>query len=141
MTPAIDTNRRLRPGPVMGFVLAAAVALCGGTVQSQREFGQGRVQPFDHARELAFKITEPFTFASVGDHIIMRPASVLAEPGFQSAIKIIRDADLAFGNFEGSISDLEHFEGPMRGFMGTKEVAADVKAMGFDLLNRANNHL
>jgi poly-gamma-glutamate synthesis protein (capsule biosynthesis protein) len=70
----------------------------------------------------------------------MRPTSQLTEPGFQSAIKIIKEADFAVGNFEANASDLLHFDGPMRGFMGTKETPADVKAMGFDLVNRANNH-
>lgn len=140
MTASIGRVRRQR-GQVATFTLVAAVALCGGTILGQRDFGRGQVLPFVQARELALKISEPFTLASVGDLIIMRPASVLAETGFQSAIKIIRDADVAFGNFEGSIADLEHFDGPLRGFTGTKQVAADVKAMGFDLVNRANNHL
>jgi poly-gamma-glutamate capsule biosynthesis protein CapA/YwtB (metallophosphatase superfamily) len=95
----------------------------------------------DPARELDTTLTGPFTLASVGDLIIMRPASEFADDGLQSALKIIRDADTSFGNFEGSISDMRRFTGPMRGFMGTKEVAADLKAMGFDLLNRANNHV
>jgi poly-gamma-glutamate synthesis protein (capsule biosynthesis protein) len=73
--------------------------------------------------------------------IIMRPSSNYDDPGFQSAMKIIKGADVAFGNFEASLADLEYFEGPTRGFIGTEEVAADVKAMGFDILNRANNHL
>ena len=51
----------------------------------------------------------------------MRPTSMLADPAFQSAIKIIKDADLAFGNFEASLADFEHFEGPARGFIGTDE--------------------
>lgn len=97
--------------------------------------------PQDAAIDMAMKITDSFTLASVGDLIIMRPASQFANPAFQSAIKAIRDADVGFGNFEGSISDMRLFEGPTRGFMGTKEVAADVKAMGFDMVNRANNHL
>jgi poly-gamma-glutamate capsule biosynthesis protein CapA/YwtB (metallophosphatase superfamily) len=42
---------------------------------------------------------------------------------------------------EGSLSDTRHFDGPLNGFMGSREVAADLKAMGFDLVNRANNHL
>ena len=42
---------------------------------------------------------------------------------------------------EGNLSDLPRFEGPLRGMMGSKEVAADLKAMGFDLMNRANNHI
>lgn len=102
--------------------------------------GQSSV-PRDAARELEIKLTDPFTLASVGDLIIMRPASNFADAGLQAALKIIRDSDVSFGNFEGSISDMRQFTGPMRGFMGTKEVAADIKAMGFDLVNRANNHL
>jgi poly-gamma-glutamate synthesis protein (capsule biosynthesis protein) len=89
---------------------------------------------------MEMKITDPFTLASVGDLIIMRPTSQLADPAFQSAIKIIKESDFAVGNFEANAGDLLHFKGPMRGFMGTKETPADVKAMGFDLVNRANNH-
>jgi poly-gamma-glutamate synthesis protein (capsule biosynthesis protein) len=72
----------------------------------------------------------------------MRPGmSQLADEGLQAALKIIRDADVAIGNFEGSISDIRRFEGPYRYFMGPKEIAGDLKAMGFDLLARANNHI
>ena len=92
-------------------------------------------------RDLAMKIPGTFTLASVGDLIIRRPASALADPGLQAAIKLIRDADVAVGNMEGSLADTRHFEGPLRGFVGTAEVAADLKAMGFDMVNRANNHL
>ena len=31
--------------------------------------------------------------------------------------------------------------GPLRGMMGSKDVAADLRAMGFDMMNRANNHV
>jgi len=34
---------------------------------------------------MAMKITEPFTLASVGDVIIVQPASRVADPGLQSA--------------------------------------------------------
>jgi hypothetical protein len=42
---------------------------------------------------------------------------------------------------EGNLADLDHFEGPLRGMMGDKDVAPSLKAMGFDLMNRANNHI
>ena len=45
------------------------------------------------------------------------------------------------GTWEGSLSNMRSFNGPMNSFMGTHEVAADLKAMGFDMVNRANNHL
>ena len=91
-------------------------------------------------RDMAMKIQSPFTLASVGDLLILRPAATYVDPGLQSALKIVRDADVAFGNLESLMSDLRNFDGPMRGWMGTKEVAGDLKAMGFDILNRANNH-
>jgi poly-gamma-glutamate capsule biosynthesis protein CapA/YwtB (metallophosphatase superfamily) len=59
----------------------------------------------------------------------------------QAAIRLIRDADVAVGNMEGSLADKLHFDGPLSGFVGAAEVAADLKQMGFDLVNRANNHL
>src|SRR5437867_5325878 len=102
----------------------------------------GRSAARDWSQDMAMKITEPFTLASVGDVIIVRPASQLADPGLQAAIKVIHDADAGFGNFESLIRDEDTFQGPLGGsMMGTKEVAADLKAMGFTLMNRAGNHL
>jgi poly-gamma-glutamate synthesis protein (capsule biosynthesis protein) len=92
-------------------------------------------------RDLDMTMPGTFTLASVGDVIIRRPASALNDPGLQAAITLIRGADVAVGNMEGSLADLRHFEGPLSGFVGTHETAADLKAMGFDMLNRANNHL
>src|ERR1051325_1007446 len=96
----------------------------------------------DWTQDAAMKIAEPFTLASVGDVIIIRPASQLGDAGLQSALKVIRDADVGFGNFESLIRDENTFAGPLGGSMvGTKEVAGDLKAMGFKLMNRAGNHL
>ncbi|MDG2420345.1 MAG: CapA family protein [Gammaproteobacteria bacterium] len=82
-----------------------------------------------------------FTFASVGDLMIRRPASQLADPQTQKVFDLIRSADLAIGNMEGELANLREFEGPMNGFVGTHEVAEDLKMMGFDMVNRAQNHL
>jgi poly-gamma-glutamate synthesis protein (capsule biosynthesis protein) len=66
---------------------------------------------------------------------------MLEDPAFQTLIKHVRDADVGVGNMEGNLSDLRTFDGPLRGMMGSKEVAADLKAMGFKMMNRANNHI
>lgn len=95
----------------------------------------------DWTEDMQMKITDPFTLASVGDMIILRPAANLQDPAFQSALKVIRAADVGFGNFESMIRDETKFDGPLGGMFGTKEVAADVKAMGFQVVNRAGNHL
>ena len=104
--------------------------------------GANRAPAHDWSADMAMKITEPFTLASVGDVIIVRPASRSSDAGVQGAIKLVRDADVGFGNFESLIRDENKFLGPLGGSMtGTKEVAADLKAMGFTLMNRAGNHL
>ena len=82
-----------------------------------------------------------FVFASVGDLMIRRPASQLADPEVQEVFDLIRSADLAMGNMEGELANLREFDGPMNGFIGTHEVAEDLKVMGFDMVNRAQNHL
>src|SRR5215471_4758739 len=123
-------------GLVAGY--AAAMHLTGYAQGAQGARSTGR----DWAQDMPMKITDPFTLASVGDVIIVRPASQMTDPGLQSAIKVIKDADVGFGNFESLIRDERTFEGPLGGSMtGTKEVAADLKAMGFTLMNRAGNHL
>ena len=128
-------RERLVRVPVRIALVAVATALLVvPTLRGQRG-GAGRgggAVRLDSPKDMEMKIAEPFTLASVGDLIIMRPTSQLADPAFQGAIKIIKDSDFAVGNFEANAGDLLHWEGPMRGFMGTKETPADVKAMGFD---------
>jgi poly-gamma-glutamate capsule biosynthesis protein CapA/YwtB (metallophosphatase superfamily) len=122
-------------------VYASALRLTGqapGGVGAQGARSAAR----DWTQDMAMKITEPFALASVGDVIIVRPASRSTDPGLQNALKVIHDSDAGFGNFESLIRDERKFEGPLAGSMvGTKEVAADLRAMGFTLMNRAGNHL
>jgi poly-gamma-glutamate synthesis protein (capsule biosynthesis protein) len=122
-------------------VYAGAIRLTGQAPSGLGAQG-ARSAARDWAQDLPMNIAEPFALASVGDVIIVRPAAQLNDPGLQSALKVIRDADAGFGNFESLIRDERSFEGPLGGSMvGTKEVAADLKAMGFKLMNRAGNHL
>jgi hypothetical protein len=133
---------------VIAFGLASLMALCTFvptmTGQGPGPTGAGTVSGAtrDWTQDMQMKIPGSFTLASVGDVIIIRPASTYADPDFQSAIKIIRDADVGFGNFESLIRDELNFTGPLGGSMvGTKEVAPDLMAMGFKIMNRAGNHL
>jgi len=100
--------------------------------------------PRDPQRELAMSVADGFTLATVGDNIIARPVSQTT--GFAPVGRIIRDADAAFGNFEGTAIDLTRTPAaPQAEFggvwiIGSPAVAADLKAIGFDLMSRANNH-
>jgi len=123
------------------FLTLLTLGAHGQNLQSGQVPAEPPAAPRDPARELAMKISAPFTLAAVGDVMIKRPASMLEDATFQSAIRILRDADIATGNMEGNLSDLPRFDGPLRGMMGSKEVAPDLKLMGFDMMNRANNHI
>ncbi|MDP6651694.1 MAG: CapA family protein [Gammaproteobacteria bacterium] len=121
-------------GLISHFCAIFVFALIGSPI-----FAQGSNQLT--ATDAAITMPGRFSVAAVGDLIIRQPASQFDDEGLQAALEIIRNADLAVGNFEGSLSRTKEFEGPMRGFMGTHEVAPDIREMGFDLMNRANNHL
>ncbi len=97
--------------------------------------------PALNEKDRAMTMQGEFTLASVGDLMIRRPASQLADVEVQAVLDLIRDADLAVGNMEGELAYLREFDGPLNGFVGTHEVAADLKLMGFDMVNRAQNHL
>jgi len=125
-----------------GFALAVTGMIGHGqNTASGQIFAEPPVPERTAAQNLATKITSPFTVAAVGDVMVKRAGVEMADPAFQGAFQIIRDADVGFGNMEGNLSDIEHFDGPMRGMMGDKDVAPALKKIGFDLMNRANNHI
>ena len=93
------------------------------------------------ARDRAMTMPGEFVLASVGDLMIRRPASQLADPEVQAVFDLIRNADLAVANMEGELANLRDFDGPLNGFVGSHKVAEDLKLMGFDMVNRAQNHL
>lgn len=122
------TSRNLA-GPLVAVLLSAPLAL------------QAQTPPALAPLDMSMTMPGTFTLVSVGDLIIRRPVSNLEDEDVQAALRLIREGDVAVGNLEGSLADYSTFDGPLRGFVGSAEVAADLKAMGFDMVNRANNHL
>jgi poly-gamma-glutamate capsule biosynthesis protein CapA/YwtB (metallophosphatase superfamily) len=118
----------------------AAVLTAGVLVRGQgAAMGDAVLQPLAHdiAKELAMKITEPFTFAAVGDIIIRRPVGT-SDAGYQTLTKVMRDADVTYANMEGPILDEATFRGPLAG--GPKSVVDELKIMGVRIMTTANNH-
>jgi poly-gamma-glutamate synthesis protein (capsule biosynthesis protein) len=131
---------RLSAVAAAGLVVASTWSLpaLGQGARGAQAPTAGRLDP---ARELVMKIDAPFTLAAVGDVFgAMAPITPLQEPRLQSLLKIIRDADVGFANAESSIADLPRFTGPFGGLLAPKPAAADMKAMGIMIVNRANNH-
>ncbi len=90
-----------------------------------------------------------WSLAAVGDAIITRRIAAFendGDPRFARMTQIIRAADAAFLNLEISLFRLSEFRGwpevenGGNWELGPPEAAHDLKAMGFDLFNRANNH-
>jgi poly-gamma-glutamate synthesis protein (capsule biosynthesis protein) len=134
----------MRVNTAITACMVGAAALVVGSHGTPRALAQGGAAPASPRppdRELASSIADGFTLASAGDTIVAYAQSANPDAGFQSVIKLLRDADVATANYEGNIIDGNTFQGTgAGGFAGAPEVAADLKAMGFDLVARSNNH-
>ena len=82
---------------------------------------------------------DEIVIAAVGDLMISEPVTNRALPESQALYQVLRDADVAFGNLEGTAAS----QGTLRGgFPQTAppEIFDDFRASGFDMLSLANNH-
>jgi poly-gamma-glutamate capsule biosynthesis protein CapA/YwtB (metallophosphatase superfamily) len=136
----------------MAVALASAAALAEDTrfgpadpvAKDPVQFDPGR--PIE--KELEVSVPDGFSAIAVGDLIISRPVSQHAGelPAFGDALEILRGTDVTFGNLETTIFDPRTFEGAPYSWDGdwtnasVPAVAGDLKAMGFDIVGRANNH-
>jgi len=117
-------------------VIAAPHPLLRGQGAAQGD-SVAQLVPHDPSRELAMKITQPFTFAAVGDIIIRRPVGE-GDAGYQALARVMREADMTYANMEGPILDEANFRGPLAG--GPKSVVNELKRMGVRIMTDANNH-
>lgn len=91
-------------------------------------------------------VADGFTLAAVGDLIYSEPLAGLADESFQAVVRVLRGADASFGNLENTLIDLGHFAGYPQAesggahLIGSPALAKDMRAMGFSLVSRANNH-
>lgn len=89
-----------------------------------------------------------FTVAAVGDLLVSRSVSTLGERDseFGHVLALLRTANATFGNFETTLLDPRVTDGEPQGWEDESpvhadpELARDLRAMGFDVLGRANNH-
>lgn len=95
------------------------------------------------AREKHFagtSIKAPFTLTIGGDIIQSHPISNLIDPDVRGILDIVKNSDLSVGNMESNLGDYRNATSAIGGLQGCKEVAKDVKEMGFDLIARCSNH-
>ena len=91
-------------------------------------------------------VPDGFTFAAVGDLLQVTPLMPLQNQQFVAVDKIIKSADVAFGNGEMPLVDISSeriypaAENGGTNAYGLPSVARDLKAQGFTMVSRANNH-
>lgn len=143
----------------IGLACAATLLLAGAGSCVAGELPAGPADPvardpgqFDPARpisrELQANVPDGFTVAAAGDLIISRPLSQYAPrlPGFRSVLDVLGRANAVYGNLETVIFDARGFTGAPYSWDGdwtvssVPAVARDLRAMGFTMVSRANNH-
>lgn len=91
-------------------------------------------------------VPDGFTFAAVGDLLQVSPLMPLQNADFLAVDKIIKDANVAFGNGEMPLIDISSSriypaaENGGTNAYGLPSVARDLKVQGFTMVSRANNH-
>jgi poly-gamma-glutamate capsule biosynthesis protein CapA/YwtB (metallophosphatase superfamily) len=90
---------------------------------------------------------DAITLAAGGDLILPhRPLDRLGDPEFRKVADLFREADVGFANMEGSILDVNHFNGYPAAETGggypvrSPSMARDIKDIGISLVSKANNH-
>lgn len=123
-----------------GLAISAAITIPAASAAAQQA-GALVVKPVPSA-----PISDGFTFAAVGDMIYLRPMLATIERQSPGMVKILRDADVTFGNFEMTVFDLNGFKGSPQAesggtwILGDPGVIPDLAKMGFDIVSHANNH-
>jgi poly-gamma-glutamate capsule biosynthesis protein CapA/YwtB (metallophosphatase superfamily) len=91
-------------------------------------------------------IAGEFTLAAAGDLIYLRPMLATLEARSPDMVRLLRSADVTFGNFETTVLDLAttsavaQAESGGTWMLADPRVPDDVAALGFDVVSHANNH-
>lgn len=92
---------------------------------------------------------QSITLAAAGDCMISRRIAVLDDPAFLEAVKLLRSADVAFGNFEMTLAEANASPAYHQGcayvhlradLPENKAIAEDLRWAGIRMAGLANNH-
>jgi poly-gamma-glutamate synthesis protein (capsule biosynthesis protein) len=131
--------------PIMKRLLAPSLAFLGLAVAIAPASAAPAADPGPAPAQTELK--GDFTLLIAGDLLGPYDTSIAQQaPALRQVTDLIRQADAAFANQEGSSFDLATFRGSIAAENGggypihTLETMREIRAMGFNLLSRANNH-
>lgn len=139
----MESEMKMPRFTLCSYLLAAlALSAAGPAVAAEPRTAAEVAQSFT----LATRVPDGFTITAVGDMIISRPLSERIGQASPEIVKIFREADVLFGNFETTAVDLGNFRGAPQALSGggwlraEPQVPRDLRKLGFQIVNRANNH-
>jgi hypothetical protein len=77
---------------------------------------------------------------AVGDMIFTEKISGFPEPDHQNLYRLMREADIGFGNLEMSLNERPELQRPFYNFRMGREFAWEIANVGINLVSMANNH-
>ncbi len=114
-----------------------------------RSVYQRRIQPKEPVERLDWqtRITEllkeepgDLVVTAVGDMIFNEKISHLPEPERAGLLRIMQEADIAYGNMEFSLNDRPDLLRPFYNFRAPREFRWELARIGINLVSQANNH-
>lgn len=77
---------------------------------------------------------------AVGDMIFNEPISQLTDPERAGLVRLMQEADVAYGNMEFSLNDRPDLQRPFYNFWAPSEFRWELARIGINLVSLANNH-
>lgn len=77
---------------------------------------------------------------AVGDMIFNEPISQLTDPERAGLVRLMQEADVAYGNMEFSLNDRPDLQRPFYNFRAPSEFRWELARIGINLVSLANNH-
>ena len=91
-------------------------------------------------------VKDGFTLVTLGDLLYWRPVRPQIDSAMEHALRIVREADFATANHEGTFFDVHAKRIPPSGagggalMVGAPDLAQDIKNLGVRFVSKANNH-
>jgi poly-gamma-glutamate capsule biosynthesis protein CapA/YwtB (metallophosphatase superfamily) len=91
-------------------------------------------------------VKDGFKLVTLGDLLYWRPVRSQIDSAMESALRLVRDADFATANHEGTFFDIHTKRIPPSGasggalMVGSPDLAQDIKNLGVGFVSKANNH-
>lgn len=134
------TNSRTRCFAALGIAMLG-IAARGAAQDAPRP--SNRPQDFLREPPRPSRLTGAFTLTAIGELLYSHPLANTTDAEMQKVFALVRTGDATFGHLEVPCFDFAGFPGQGYGnglLWGEAALAADIKALGVDMVSLASNH-